>query len=413
MDHRTTRAALLLPALLGAALLMGGCAGADLSEAAATPAAASSEPSADGAPSHAVARRGELRDTLLLTGELRAAQAVDLIVPRTPRWRLQLRWMVDDGTAVEAGDRVVEFDSTEFTSDLEEKKLSLREQENELERLRAEGEVTVAERQLAIEQKEVALAKARLEADVPRELLAERDYEDAQLALRRAELELAKAEEELESARAEQQAELAVKRIEIDKARREIEAAERALEAVTLTAPEAGIFVVEEHRWEGRKIQEGDMVFAGMTVARLPDLTTMEVDARLSDVDDGRVRPGMEATCTLDAYPEQSYPCRVTSVAPVARESDRSSLLRFFDVGLELLEDDPQRMRPGMSVKVEVVGRSLPDVLLAPRRALDERAEPPRARLRDGGVVEVELGPCNAHDCVVLDGLTEGQELAG
>lgn len=400
---RTTTAALLLTALLGAAPLHG-CGGAGADPASAATAEASPGP---------VVRRGEFRSTLLLTGELRAARAVDLIVPRTPRWRLQLKWMVDDGTAVDAGEPVVEFDSSEFTSDLEEKKLSLREQENELVRLRAEGEVNLAEKGYAIESRQVALAKARIAADVPRELLPGSEYEEKQLELRRAELELAKAEEDLEAARAEHEAELAMKRIEIERARREIEAAERAVDAVTITAPEAGIFVVEEHRWEGRKIQEGDMVFAGQTVARLPDLATMEVDARLSDVDDGRVEPGMDAACTLDAYPETTYPCRVTSVAPVARESNRASLLRFFDVRLELLEDDPERMRPGMSVKVEVVEEERSGVLLAPRRALDETADPPVARLRGGGVAEVELGPCDAHDCVVLDGLSDGQELAG
>jgi hypothetical protein len=164
--------------------------------------------------------------------------------------------------------------------------------------------------------------------------------------------------------------------------------------------------------WEPRKLQEGDMVHRGHTVARLPELASMQVEAALSDVDDGRVKPGMAAACVLDAYPQREFPCRVTAVSPVARESSRNSLLRFFKVDLALAEDDPSIMRPGMSVKAEVRVESLPGVLLAPRAALDEAARPPRARLADGGWAEVEVGPCDAHRCVVTGGLEAGTRLA-
>ena len=46
-----------------------------------------------------------------------------------------------------------------------------------------------------------------------------------------------------------------------------------------------------DHPWEGRKLQEGDTVWVGMTVASLPDLDSMIVEASLSDVDDGRIAP--------------------------------------------------------------------------------------------------------------------------
>jgi multidrug efflux pump subunit AcrA (membrane-fusion protein) len=173
------------------------------------------------------------------------------------------------------------------------------------------------------------------------------------------------------------------------------------------------VFVVEENRWEGgRKLQEGDMVYVGMTVARLPDLSSMRVRAVLSDVDDGLVRPGMTATCSLDAYPDRAYPCRVTAVAPVARESDRSSLLRAFEVGLDLGAGEPGRMRPGMSVKVEVETAAAGGVLLAPRAALEPTAAGARARLAGGGWREVTLGPCDAWQCAVEEGLEEGDRLA-
>lgn len=392
-------------AFLGFATLAAACAGAGADEAVL---AAAGE--VDDA---LVVRRGDFTNRLLLTGELHAARAHDLVVPRAPTWRLQIRWLAEDGAEVRAGDPVVEFDSTEFTSNLEQRRLTLAENGSDLERTRARGEVTEAEKLFALEQKRAELAKAESKAQVPPDLVSPREHQDRQLALERARVDVAKAEQDLAVTRDGNRADLEMKAIELARLGREIEVAERALSELTLRAPVDGLFIVEGNRWEGgRKLQEGDNVYVGMAVARMPDLSSMEVRAMLSDVDDGRVRPVMGALCTLDAYPETAYPCQVRAVAPVAREADRTALLRYFDVEVRLDGVDPQRMRPGMSVQVEVAATAAQGVLLAPRRALDLAGAAPRAHLGGGEWRDVELGPCDAHLCIVEAGLEEGTRLA-
>jgi len=363
--------------------------------------------------------RGSLRPRLLLTGELAAERATQLVVPRTSSWQLQIRWMEKDGTPVAAGQKLVEFDNSQFTSDLDEKRSAETQAAADLERERADGAAATEEKAFAVEQKRSDAAKARLAAAVPPELLPLREYQDRQLAVHRAEAELAKAEVALTAQRRASAADLAVREIELAKARREIEAAQEAIAALVLKAPRAGLVLAGEHPWEGRKLREGDNVWIGLAVMSLPDLSSLVVDAALSDVDDGRVRPGMAAVCTLDACPGVTFPARVAAVAPVARESARSSLLRAFKVRLRLDRVDTARMRPGMSVKVEVLGPETRDAVLAPRAGLDltgERpgapaAAPARARLAAGGSVPVRLGVCDATACVVLSGLTPGTRL--
>jgi multidrug resistance efflux pump len=82
----------------------------------------------------------------------------------------------------------------------------------------------------------------------------------------------------------------------------------------------------------------------------------MMVEAGLPDVDDGEVKVGMAARCTLDAHSDLVLTGRVVEVGPIARRAEGRGLRRHFPVRIALDGGDPERMRPGMSVKVEVLG---------------------------------------------------------
>ena len=84
---------------------------------------------------------------------------------------------------------------------------------------------------------------------------------------------------------------------------------------------------------------------------------------------------------------------------------------RAFHVVVHLDESDVETMRPGMSVKVEVLPDVDEQVLLVPRAALDFSAETPRARLEDGSLVDVRLGDCDVNRCAVEEGLEEGDRV--
>ena len=116
-----------------AALCAAGCAGAAEGDR--------------GAGADLTVRRGDLRPRLLLTGELAAERAVELKVPRTPTWQVQIRWMAEDGTMVRAGERVVELDNSSFTGELEQKRRAPRRPTTELARKQAESRSTLAEKE--------------------------------------------------------------------------------------------------------------------------------------------------------------------------------------------------------------------------------------------------------------------------
>jgi multidrug resistance efflux pump len=395
MRARTSAALCLLLACLAP---LAGCSGAG----------ARAESSRDSA---LTVHRGSFRQRLILSGELAAARGEALNVPRTNTFQLTIRWMAPDGVLVKAGDPVVAFDNSQFSSDLEEKRLSASQAGSDLASAQAGVKTSASERRFNVEKARSDLEKAKIAASIPKDLLSLREYQERQLALRHAETDLAKAEEVLRTESKVSDTDVQVKRISLDKSQREIHTAEEAIDALNLKAPRDGMVLVGTHPFEGRKLQVGDSVWAGMPVATLPELASMMVQANLSDVDDGRIRPGMQVLCTLDAYPDLTFRGRVVDISPVARESRRSPLLHYFPVRIDLEKVDVQRMRPGMSVRVEVLGAEAKEALLVPRAALDFAAGGPRALLAAGGSAPVRLGPCSADQCVVESGLSEGTRL--
>jgi len=59
---------------------------------------------------------------MLLTGVLRATEAENIVVPRTPSWQVQIRWLEEDGAQVTAGQKIIEFDNSAFAGTIEDKK---------------------------------------------------------------------------------------------------------------------------------------------------------------------------------------------------------------------------------------------------------------------------------------------------
>ena len=357
-------------------------------------------------------RRGTFVHDVVLTGELEAARGAAITVPSLPSWQTSIKWLADDGVKVREGDRVAELDNSTFTSDLDARQQAELQALQELQQKTEEWSADVKQKQLDFEKRKSELEKAKIAADIPRDITSARDYEERQMALQRATVEYAKARDVLASQQRAVQADRRNLEIRLQKAQREIRQSEAAIADLVLRAPREGIVVLREHPWEGRKLETGDTVFVGLPLALIPEQDSIRVSVDLPDVDDGQIAVGMPATVALDGYPGTDFKGRVTSISAVAHESARQSLRRAFKVIISLDSIDPERMRPGLSARALIRREAIPDTLIVPRVALDLSGAEPLASLASGKRVKVSLGSCNAQECVVKSGLEEGQRLA-
>jgi multidrug efflux pump subunit AcrA (membrane-fusion protein) len=370
--------------------------------------------------------RGELRvarkaveDVFLLTGELSSVRSVSLNTPRG-EGELQIRWMAEDGAEVKEGDRLVEFDAARLIQTIEERRLKLRQAENDRESRERSAAAEVERKRVAVEKAQVEAEKARIDAEVPRELRPAVEWRKFQAAWQERKAALEKARLEREAYGASSRSEIATARAGEDKARRDVAAAERSLAGMSLLAPRAGIFLVGNFwQWgpEGpRKLQPGDTVWSGYPVGTIPDPTEMEVRAALAESDHGRIAPGMKGRCILDTYPDRVFEGRLEEVGSVAREGGgrgwfASATRPGFPVRVSLARSDPL-MRPGLSVRVEVVRGSWAAALSVPRGAVRFETDGPVVRRAGGETAKVSLSACTPLECVVESGLAEGDRVS-
>lgn len=361
-----------------------------------------------------------VEDVFLLTGELKAVRSYSLTTPRGGEREMQIRWMVEDGAEVKEGERLVEFDAARLIQTIEERRLKLRQAETDRESRERSAAAETERKRVAVDKAEVEAAKAKIDADVPAELRAAVEYRRFQAAWLEKKAALDKARLEREAYVVSSRAEIASARATEEKARRDVEAAEKALQSMSLVAPKDGIFLVGNFwQWgpEGpRKLQPGDTVWSGYPVGTIPDPSQMEVQATLAEADLGRIAPGMTARCVLDTYSDRVFLGEVEEVGSVARESGgrgwfASAFKPGFPVRVSLARSDPL-MRPGLSVRVEVVRASWPMALSVPRGAVRFEKDGPVARRPDGETVKVRLAACTPIECVVDAGLAEGERVA-
>ncbi len=373
----------------------------------------------------AAAARGEARvvrkpveDVFLLTGALRAVRSEALAAPRS-EGEIQIRWMVEDGSEVQKGDRLMEFDPTRLVQTIEERRLRLRQAEIDRESRENQAAAETEKKRVAVEKAEVEAEKARLDEAIPLEYREPKDRPKLQAQWQQARAALAKARLERDAYAVSSRSDVASARAAEEKARREVEAAEMALGSMSLLAPRAGIFLAGNFwQWgpEGpRKLQPGDTVWPGYPVADIPDPSQMEVRAALAEADHGRIAVGMKTRCVLDTYPDRVFAGRVEEIGSVAAQASRrffmASVPPGFPVRITLARTD-SLMRPGLSTRVEVVRGSWPAALSIPRGAVRFDKDGALARRPGGGSTRVRLAACTPVECVVESGLAEGDRVS-
>ena len=90
----------------------------------------------------------------------------------------------------------------------------------------------------------------------------------------------------------------------------------------------------------------GDNGSSGMVLGQIPNLDTLEMDAKLEEADRGQIGVKQDVIVRVDALPELTIPARVSEVSALAELSMDYPYTRSFRASAAILKPDT-RLRPG------------------------------------------------------------------
>ena len=368
--------------------------------------------------------RGTLALDVQIGGELRAQRSVPLAAPLAGA-SLPLVVLAGTGAAVRQGDVVMEFDPAEQAHALEQSQSELAEAEQEIVKMLADAEVRKAEDDVALLTARFDVRRAELQAVAHPSLIAANEVKRRALALDEAQRKLAELEDGLSSRAATNRAALAVLEERRTQARMASRQAQQIIDSLVVRAPLDGVVVVRENRdgvtffYSGMTLPEyrvGDLVGPGRIVAEIVEVGQLQIVAQVDEQQSPNLESGQTAIVRIDGLPGHPLAATVEAVAGMVSRGgffSASGPVRKFDVFLRLDTLDP-RLRPGMSVQVTAAGRTLSDVLQAPRQAIFEKEGETVVHVNVDGVFEAQrvrvIG--SGEGFVAIEGVAEGTEAA-
>ena len=140
----------------------------------------------------------------------------------------------------------------------------------------------------------------------------------------------------------------------------------------------------------------------------------MMVESSVREVDIHKVALGQQAQIQVDAYPDARYTGIVHLIGSLATtEQNQPTVTKYFQIQIVLNESD-DRLRPGMTARVEIMIDRLEQVLYVPLEGVFEKAGQKVCYVVQGKKVEerhVTVGKFNRDMIVIEDGLTDGEQI--
>jgi HlyD family secretion protein len=412
-------------------------------------------PSLDEQPILQAVTRGPFDHIVLEQGEVESSSNIDVMceVKAKGTAGTPIIWVIEEGTYVKKGDKLVELDSSAFEDELTTQRIAV-----------SGAEATVISSEALVKTAEIALQEY-LEGTYQSErktILSEIALNEQNL--RKAELNLASAERMaakgllkslqieaenfavenaknlLESAQARlkvldeltkekmkvqytsdieaARAKLGSDKIVLAEEQDTLKEIQTQIDKCVIYSPADGV-VVHNNSYSSRGgsefvVEEGASVRERQTIIKLPDPTKMQVKAKINESRITFIRDGMPAIVKVGAA-EGDLIAKVTRVNKYAEPGSWfSSAVKEYAAFVEI-KAPPETIRTGMTAEVRIFVSQLPDALQIPVNGIYEmKGHHFCLKKNDEGweTVEIKIGATNDKMLTIEEGLTEGDEIA-
>jgi HlyD family secretion protein len=192
---------------------------------------------------------------------------------------------------------------------------------------------------------------------------------------------------------------------------------ERQIAACTLTAPIDGLVVYANDPGRGfgstqPQIEEGATVRERQKIISIPDITKMQVNAKVHESQIDKIASRMKSLIRIDAFADQVLNGTVNDVAPLPDPGNFfSSDIKVYTTHIKIDDGLALGLRPGMTAQVEILVDRLENILSVPVQAILQYNGKDHVTKKIGDrfePIEVEVGSTNEKFVQVKKGLDEG-----
>ncbi len=399
--------------------------------------------------------RGPFDHIVLDQGEVESSSNIDVLCEVKTRGSsgTPILWVIDEGTYVKKGDKLVELDSSALETELQAQRI-----------LVSSAEAVVISSKAAVRTAEIALQEylegtfeTEKRAILSEIALAEQEMRKMELNLASAERMAAKGmvkslqidaekfavsnaknmldsatgrlrvleqltkekmkvqlESAIDAAKAKLSSDESVLNEELNKLRE----AEDQVAKCVIKSPADGV-VVHNNVFSGRGgaefvVEAGASVRERQCIIKLPDPNRMQVKAKVNESSITLIREGMPVKIAITAASDE-LKGRVRRVNKYAEPGSWfSSSVKEYATYVEIL-DPPETIRTGMTAEVRIFVEQLEDALQIPVQGIYEYKGHHFCLKKAGEgweTVEIKIGATNDKMVTVDDGLNEGDEIA-
>jgi hypothetical protein len=319
-------------------------------------------------------KRGRVTITVAARGELQGGNSEMLTAPQSGGSTVAITYLREPGELVEAGDVVVQLDTTQQEYNLREAEADLAEAEQQVIKAEADSQASDEETRYQVESTtaDVKLAELEIRKNPLVSAIAARQNI---LALDAARNRQHQAEQDFNNKKATAAAGIAIQQAAQNKAKVAMATAQSIIDSMTLKAKTSGYVNIQPNSnmlmmyWGMQLLpyQLGDNVYAGMAVAQIPDLQSWEVSANVGELDRGHLTAGQKVTVAVVALAGKSFPGHVKSIGATVG----SPWERHFECRIAL-DQASAELRPGMTSNLVITVETLDNVAWVPSQALFE-----------------------------------------
>ena len=359
--------------------------------------------------------RGEFVVSVTTTGELQAENSIEIMAPVNARqagiYNMKISKLIPEGTNVKKGEFVAELDKSEISQKIKELELSVQQLETQLLQKKLDSTLTLSAARDELENLKFSLEEKKL-------ILEQSKYEPP-ATIRQAEIDYERAQRNLKQTKKNYEtkvkqsiASISVVEADLKKEQQRLAIMTDIFNEFTITAPADGM-VVYEKEWSGRKRVVGSTVSPwDPTVARLPDLSSMQSKTYINEVDIQKIKKGQEVVIGLDAMPNKELHGEIIQVASIG-EQIRNYDSKVFEVIIEVQEEDTT-LRPAMTTMNEIIVQTVDSALYVPLESIQTNGDTTFVYMENGGGLvkrQVELGLQNENEVIISKGLDTEDEV--